>query len=83
MVQALDNDSENPITNCYTIPKCLKPFTMAELAGSEITYTCQKCRQCTDCKNYEHACALTIEDEEEQALLEGCVYVYIEKRVTS
>ena len=86
MVQALDNDSENdenPITNCYTIPKRLKPFTMAELAGSEITYSCPKCHQCTDCKNYEHACALTIEAEEEQALIEDCVHVDIEKRVSS
>ena len=51
------------------------------MAGSEITYTCPKCRQCVDCKNYEHTCAVTIQAEEEQALIEDSVSVDIVKGV--
>ena len=86
IVQELDtntDDDESRINNCYAAPKCLKPFAMAELAGSEITYTCPKCRQCTDCKNYEHACALTIEAEEEQSLIEDSVHVDTENCISS
>ena len=85
MVQTLDEDdeSEGVVTRCYTVPQCLKPFTIAEMVGSEITYSCPKCRQCMDCKNYEHACAQTIKEEEEQKLIEDSVYVDTEKCVSS
>ena len=83
MLQTENDFDEDEITipQCYSVPKSLKSFALAELAGSEITYTCPKCRQCVDCKNYEHACAETIQAEEEQALIEDSVHVDVEIHV--
>ena len=56
-------------------PKCVKQFDEVEAAGTDITYRCVDCRSCTKCKNGSRIDSMSIQEENEQDLVEKAVVV--------
>ena len=63
-------------------PKCVKQFDEVERLGTEVTYRCPDCRLCGKCKSGGRIDDISIQDENEQALIEKSVVVYPEKGFT-
>ena len=57
----------------------MKRFEEAELAGSEVSYRCVRCRGCTDCKRGERIDCISIHEEVEQTIIEKSVTVDLDK----
>lgn len=76
-----DWDVENTI---YSLREDTSRFLGGELVGSEITYRCVACRNCTACKNAEVMEASSLREEQEQFLIEDSVtFIPEEKRLVS
>ena len=64
-------------------PRCMKTFLEVDSAGTEVSYRCSKCRLCPDCKRSSRIDAVSIEEENEQELVDQCVRVDEEKNITT
>ena len=49
-------------------------FWQTEDVGSELSYRCISCRNCSRCRDGDHQEAMSLADEADQALIEGSVY---------
>ena len=54
-------------------------FEEVENLGSELPYRCVRCRNCSDCKKGELLEKISLQEEMEQALIEGSVYLIPEQ----
>ena len=74
-------DTSNTI---YSMREGTSRFMQGELSGSEITYRCVMCRNCSACRNSETLEATSLREEQEQHLIESCVtFIPEEKRLVS
>ena len=66
---------ENPkVYACFkSISSEYKRFQEAENIGGSIEYRCTVCRNCHACKNSDQIEAMSLQEEKEQAQIEGCV----------
>ena len=66
---------ENPkVYACFkSISSEYKRFHEAENIGGSIEYRCIVCRNCHACKNSDQIEAMSLQEEKEQAQIEGCV----------
>ena len=81
-----NDDEDNSEYKAYLIKKQLKfvkRFEEAELAGSEVSYRCVRCRGCPDCKRGERLDCISIQEEVEQTIIEKSVTVDLDKGCTS
>ena len=77
-------DDWAPPSDVYTVKDEERRFSAAEHAGSEITYRCVRCRQCSDCRNSGKTESISFREEAEQHQIEAAVeYVPAEKRLVS
>ena len=60
-----------------------KLFEIAENAGTEITYRCVDCRNCSKCKKSSQIECISIQEEIEQDIIEDSVTVDLEKGITT
>ena len=60
-------------------PKCVKVFDEVEGAGTEVSYRCSDCRNCTECKRSTRVDAISVQEELESEILERCVRVDIKE----
>ena len=58
----------------------VREFQDAERIGSELTYRCVKCRNCSDCRRGELLEEASLQEEAEQALIEASVWLEPENR---
>lgn len=73
-----------PPSDVYTVKEDERKFSAAEHVGSEITYRCVRCRQCSDCRNSGKNESISFREEAEQHQIEAAVeYVPAEKRLVS
>ena len=68
------NHSEEPSIPVSLVtqraPRCMKTFLEVDSAGIEVSYRCSKCRLCPDCKRSSRIDAVSIEEENEQELVD-------------
>ena len=64
-------------------PKCIKSFDEVENTGTEVTYRCIDCRNCTECKKSQRLDSVSIREEVEQSIIDRCVKVDLEHRTTT
>lgn len=66
----------------YILRDDLPKFSDIETLGSETNYRCVRCRNCNDCRKGEVLERVSLQEESEQALIEGCVSLNVpEKRL--
>ena len=63
-------------------PKVVKKFEEIEAAGTDITYRCNDCRNCKNCLKGPILEAISIEEEQEQCLIESCVDADINLKIS-
>ena len=61
-------------------PKCLKRFETIEATGTNISYRCGKCRNCSDCKTASRVEEISLKEEAEQDLINRSVHVDVEDK---
>ena len=65
-------------------PGQLKEFLKLEAIGADVEYRCEKCRNCTQCKNADALEQVSLVEEREQHKIEQCLeYDVEEKQVTA
>ena len=74
--------SEDQVNVKRRPPKSVRQFDEVEAAGTEVTYRCVDCRSCTKCKNGARIDSISIQEENEQALIEQAVLVDPENNLT-
>ena len=55
-------------------------FSDLENLGTETSYRCVRCRNCSDCRKGEVLERVSLQEESEQALIEGCVTLNIPEK---
>ena len=63
-------------------PKCVRVFDEIESAGTEVSYRCANCRNCTECKKSLRIDVISIQEEIESQIIDRCVSVDVEKGVS-
>ena len=63
-------------------PKQAKIFDEIEASGTEVTFRCVDCRGCKRCKSGPQFESISIQEEVEQNLIEKCVTVDIDLKIT-
>ena len=76
------NDADEKQSKVMVARK-VKLFDVVETAGSEISYRCVRCRDCTTCKSSEHNEVVSIKEEIEQDMIEKSVSVDVKSRTTT
>ena len=60
-----------------------KRLDEVENAGTDISYRCIDCRNCPECKRFPRLENVSIQEEIEQSVIDRCVNVDVDKRVTT
>ena len=63
-------------------PKSLKGFETIENTGTNISYRCNNCRNCLECKNGSLIEEISIQEDVEQAIINKSVTVDFDKRIS-
>jgi hypothetical protein len=74
---------ENSVVNgCFqSIASEVRRFLDADSIGSEVGYRCSSCRNCNGCKRSDELEHLSLQEEMEQAMIEKCVVLDVDKKV--
>jgi hypothetical protein len=64
----------------YSLRDTTNRYLEGELSGSEISYRCIKCRNCSSCRNSDSLEASSLREEAEQFLIEQSVQFYPEDK---
>ena len=68
------------LPNLLTVKQDLEKYENLDTMGSEVTYRCLRCRNCNDCRKGDLIEQGSLEGEIQQALIERCVKLNIEKK---
>ena len=75
MIDAGNGDFRNS-TESFTArrpPQNSKMYEAVENAGTEVTYRCVECRNCSECKKYGQIESISIQEEVKQSIIERSV----------
>ena len=95
-VPLLGNEEFEPNMDCLPDDRCrnaeayaskppqkVKLFEQVELAGTEVSYRCVRCRGCQDCKKSADIENISIQEEVEQSIIDKSVTVDLQNGFTS
>ena len=60
-------------------PKCIKDFNDLEKTGTEVSYRCVDCRDCSKCKQGPRVDMISVQEELEQELIERSVTIDVDR----